>query len=45
MTVNADKKKNTLSREEAGKVVTYRVLIILLADILFGSLLDYVHLD
>jgi len=34
-----------LTRDEAGKVVTYRVLIILLADIVIGSLLDYIRAD
>ncbi|MBQ7922421.1 MAG: hypothetical protein IJ325_07580 [Clostridia bacterium] len=43
--VNAEKKKDALSREEAGKVVTYRVLIILLADIIMGTLLDFIHFD
>lgn len=34
-----------LSKDEALKVVTYRVLIILLADIIMGSLLDFVRAD
>ncbi len=34
-----------LSKEEAGKVVTYRILIIFLADLIIGSLLDYVRAD
>ena len=39
--------KNTkgLSREEAGKIVTYRILILVLADFIIGSLLDYVRAD
>ena len=36
---------NRLSKDEAYKVVTYRVLIILLADIIIGSLLDFVRAD
>ena len=34
-----------LSRDEAGKVVALRILIILLADIIIGSLLDFVRAD
>lgn len=34
-----------LSKEEAGKVVTLRILIILLADIIIGSLLDFIRAD
>ncbi|MBE6613988.1 MAG: hypothetical protein E7631_01605 [Ruminococcaceae bacterium] len=34
-----------LSKEEAMTVVTFRVLIILLADIIIGSLLDFVRAD
>ena len=34
-----------LSKDEAGKVVTLRILIILAADIIIGSLLDFVRAD
>ena len=34
-----------LSKDEAGKVVALRILIILLADIIIGSLLDFVRAD
>lgn len=38
-------KAKTFSREEAGKVVTYRILILVLADFIIGSLLDYIRAD
>ncbi len=44
-TENTSKKREALSREEAAKVVTLRVLIIVLADIIMGSLLDFVHFN
>lgn len=34
-----------LSREEAGQVVALRILIILVADIIIGSLLDFIRAD
>jgi len=34
-----------LTKDEAGKVVTYRILIIVLADLILGSLLDYIRVD
>ncbi len=34
-----------LSKEEAEKVVTFRILIIFLADVIIGTLLDYVRAD
>ena len=43
--VKLEKKASGLSREEAGKVVTYRILILVLADFLIGTLLDYVRAD
>ena len=43
--VDTEKKKGALTREEAGTVVTYRVLIIVLADIIMGTLLDFIHFD
>jgi len=44
---NSILKMNTgkLSKDEAGKVVALRILIILLADIIIGSLLDFVRAD
>lgn len=46
---NTSLKTNTngkrLTREEAMTVVTFRVLIILLADIVIGSLLDFLRSD
>ncbi len=43
--VKLEKKNSGLSREEAGKVVTYRILILVLADFIIGTLLDYVRAD
>lgn len=43
--VKLDNKAAGLSREEAGKVVTYRILILVLVDFIIGSLLDYVRAD
>lgn len=34
-----------LTKDEAGKVVTLRILIILAADIIIGSLLDFIRTD
>ena len=43
--VKLEKNTKGLSREEAGKIVTYRILILVLADFIIGSLLDYVRAD
>lgn len=43
--VKLEKNGSGLTREEAGKVVTYRILILVLADFLIGTLLDYVRAD
>ena len=43
--VKLEKNTKGLSHEEAGKIVTYRILILVLADFIIGSLLDYVRAD
>ena len=44
-TMNQTNKAGRLSREEAMTVVTFRVLIILLADIVIGTMLDFLRAD
>ena len=41
--MSASKGVRALSKEEAGKVVTYRVLIILLVNLVIGSLIDFIR--
>lgn len=43
--LNNHENSNRLSKEEAMTVVTFRVLIILLSDIIIGSLLDFLRAD
>ena len=38
-------KMNTLGKMEAGRIVLFRILIIVLADIIVGSLFDFVKSD
>ena len=38
-------KMNTLGKMEAGRIVLFRILIIVLADIIVGSLFDFVKAD